>query len=122
MHVPPAAALLHEPVPASVTVVLDGDVAVVCVAGDLDVWSDEALRTNLAWALTLAGRGLVLDLERCSFVSGRPFTTIWSAATFLRARGQTFDVRHPPASFMIMTELMGRGEVPVGGGRTARRR
>ena len=117
----PAAAAPQEPVPASVTVVLEGDVAVVAVEGDLDVWSDEPLRTSLAWALTLADRGVTVDLERCRFVSGRPFATIWSTATFLRARGQVFDVRCPPASFMIMTELMGRGGVPAVPGGIARR-
>ncbi len=117
----PAAAPLHEPVPASVTVVLEGDLAVVTVEGDLDVWSDEPLRTTLAWALTLADGGVTMDLERCQFVSGRPFATIWSAATFLRARGQVFDVRCPPASFMVMTELMGRGRMPSVSGGTAGR-
>ena len=121
MQVPLPEAVPHEPVPAAVTVVLEGELAVVAVEGDLDVWSDEGLRTTVAWALTLADRGLVLDLERCGFVSGRPFATIWSAATFLRAREQTFDVRHPPASFMIMTELMGRGQVPAESSTTPRR-
>ena len=121
MHGTPAAAALAEPVPASVTVVLEGDLAVVTVEGDLDVWSDEPLRTTLAWALTLSDRGVTMDLERCRFVSGRPFATIWSAATFLRARGQVFDVRSPPASFLIMTELMGRDLVPAVPGGTAHR-
>ena len=79
-----------------------GRVALLRVAGELDLSMDEALADALTVARALAGSLLVVELASCAFVGVEPFEAIERAACALHDRGAQLVVRMPPTSFLLI--------------------
>ncbi len=93
----------------SVTVVEAAGGAVVCVEGDLDLATSQALVEGLADGLAIVDDLLVVDLTACRFVANQAFRAIEDAAEFLRARGGALVVLEPPTSFRLISDFLGDG-------------
>ena len=88
----------------STTMSLDtlGTVALLHVAGDLDIATVEALLDELTVAVHTSRSLLVVDLEACTYVGIQPFEAIERAASVLSDRGAQLVVRMPPPSFELI--------------------
>ena len=79
-----------------------GAVALLQVAGELDIATAQALTEELTVAVLLTGSLLVVDLEACTYVGIQPFEAIERAAGVLDDRGAQLVVRMPPPSFQLI--------------------
>jgi anti-sigma B factor antagonist len=84
---------------------------VVAVSGDLDLFSAPEVREHLVAEANTGATGIVVDLERCSFVDSAGTAAILTAGRRCRARGCELAVAAPNEPVTRIFEVLGLGEL-----------
>lgn len=86
---------------------LGNGVAVVSVAGEVDLYTSALLRRALSTALEENGHGLVVDLAECEFVDSAALGTLVEANARLAQRDRRLALITPDGGVRRAIELMG---------------
>ena len=90
---------------------LDSGIAVVSVAGEVDLHTAPLLRDALAAALELDGTGVVVDLHACEFVDSAALGTLVEANAHLGGRNRRLALVAADGGVRRALELIGLDRV-----------
>ena len=90
---------------------LESGVALVSVAGEVDLYTAPLLRGALTTALEESGSGLVVDLAECEFVDSTALGTLVEANAQLGRRDRRLSLVAPDGAVRRAVELMGLDRV-----------
>ena len=90
---------------------LDNGLALVSVAGELDLHTAPLLRDALAIALKREESGLVVDLDECEFLDSTALGTLVEANAHLSRRNRRLSLVAPGGGVRRALEVMGLDRV-----------
>ena len=84
-----------------------GGVTTLCVVGELDISTLDALSGALDGAVQTSVTEMVVDLGDCPFLCSRSMGLIEASAFELQARGARLVVRNQPRAFDLISSAIG---------------